>query len=286
MLDADNSGEEAIKRAIESAEDLDFEIEVVTFDFAKDPDEAARADFEKFKKALKNKISIYDFLISRAQKLFPGDDAFAKKKIGDFVIPYIEKIRNPIVQEHYVKKLADILEISETSIWSLIRKIRSDKKTKGSVRAPKKAGEETREVSIQKYVLSILFQSKDAYKLADSLFTIIVPADFYIPAYQKIFEAFEAFRKEVPKEFDVKKFVLKLPAELRPVFDEIYLYASYEVEFENLNLEKLLNEIKKYSLKRQITEKLAGSNEKESQKKELKELSNKLNEVEKRLLLL
>ena len=96
-----------------------------------------------------------------------------------------------------------------------------------------------------------------------------------------------ALKKEVPKGFDVKKFSLKLPAELRPVFDEIFLYASYEVEFEDLNLEKLLNEVKKFSLKRQLGEKLNDTElpEKE-QKKALKDLSSKLNEVEKRILVL
>ncbi len=285
MLDADNSGEEAIKRAIESAEDLDFELEVVTFDFAKDPDEAIRGDIEKFKKALKNKVSIYDFLIQRAQKLYPDNDAFSKKKTADFAIPFIEKIRNPIVQEHYVRKLASLLDISEESVWILIKKIRTDRKRRDlGKKTPAKTGDETREVSIQKYALSILFQSKDAYKLAEGLFSIISPEDFFIPSYQKIYEEFLKFKKEV-KEFAVHKFGLKLPAELRPTFDEIYLYASYEVEFEDLNLEKILNEIRRFSLKRQITEKLKNESAKE-QDKDLKDLSSKLKEVEKRLLVL
>ncbi|MEX1052588.1 MAG: DNA primase, partial [Patescibacteria group bacterium] len=90
-LDADASGEEAMKRALEDAENLEFEVKIAIIDFAKDPDEAIKKDFEAFKKALKNSISIYDFIISYAQKRHPDTDAFSKKKIADIVIPFIEK---------------------------------------------------------------------------------------------------------------------------------------------------------------------------------------------------
>lgn len=55
-LDADATGEEAVKRGTDEAEKLDFEIEVMVLDFAKDPDEAVRKDLVRFKRHLQTEF--------------------------------------------------------------------------------------------------------------------------------------------------------------------------------------------------------------------------------------
>jgi len=110
-LDADLAGEETTKRAIADAENLDFDISVITFDFAKDPDEAIKKDPQKFKKIIQKPMPIYDFIIDFSLKKNQGKDAFSKKNIGDEVVPFIAEIKNPIVKSYYVKKLANVLEV-------------------------------------------------------------------------------------------------------------------------------------------------------------------------------
>ncbi len=286
-LDADNTGEDAIRRGIEDAESLDFEIEVVYFDFAKDPDEAVRKDISKFKKALRERVSVYDFIIQTAQKKYPGDDPFNKKKIGDMVIPFIERVNNPIVQSHYIKKLADILNVSEKSILILIRNIKQKKKQQQFFKInKKKVEEEARELNIQKYVLSMLFQSDNPYRTSNKLFSIVEINDFSVPSYKELLSIFLDFKAKNPKEFDTKKYVANLNPQLQSVFDELYLYASYEADFEDVNLEKLFYEIKKNSLKRQIKEKTLAQEISQVDEAVLKRLSLSLKEVEKNLLAL
>jgi DNA primase len=70
-LDADAAGEEAIKRGIQEAEKLDFELGVIQFDYAKDPDEAVRKDQAKFKKAISTPVAVYDYVIDFYRKKFP-----------------------------------------------------------------------------------------------------------------------------------------------------------------------------------------------------------------------
>ena len=103
-LDADIAGEESTRRGIEEAEKLDLEVRIVKLPIGKDPDEAVRTDLQAFKKAISRPIPIYDFLIKVAQKKYSEDTSFDKKKIGEEVIPFIERITNPIVRSHYVKK--------------------------------------------------------------------------------------------------------------------------------------------------------------------------------------
>ncbi|RJQ38296.1 DNA primase [Candidatus Microgenomates bacterium] len=283
MMDADVAGIESIKRGIDEAEKFDFEIRVVTIDFAKDPDEALRKDPDKFKKLISKPVPIYDFLIEAAQKKYPEESAFSKKKIGEEVIPMIEKITNPIVRTFYIKKLANVLEISENTVENLISQLKR-KKNQASLNKIKysKPTEDSRELTINKYVLSVLFQSEDPSTNYKSVFEILKPEYFLHLSYEKISSL---FFKEMEKDtkFDINEFGKKLPDELRPIFDEVFLFASTDHNLSNESLDRLVLEIKKYYFKREI-KKILAEEETEEKKKQLKKLSENLKEVEKKLI--
>lgn len=283
MMDADVAGIESIKRGIDEAEKFDFEIRVVTIDFAKDPDEALRKDPNKFKKLIAKPVPIYDFLIEAAQKKYPEESAFSKKKIGEEVIPMIEKITNPIVRTFYIKKLAGVLEISENTVENLISQSKR-KKNQISLNKIKysKPTEDSRELTINKYVLSVLFQSEDPSTIYKNVFEILKPEYFLHLSYEKISLL---FFKEMEKDtkFDINEFGKKLPDELRPIFDEIFLFASTDHNLSNESLDRLVHEIKKYYFKREI-KKILAEEETEDKKKQLKKLSENLKEVEKNLI--
>lgn len=283
MMDADVAGIESIKRGIDEAEKFDFEIRVVVIDFAKDPDEALIKDPEKFKKLISKPIPIYDFLIETAQKRYPEESAFSKKKIGEEIIPMIEKISNPIVRTFYIKKLADILEISENTVENLISQLKR-KKTQMSLNKIKynKPIEDSRELTINKYVLSVLFQSEDPNIIYHNVFELLKPEYFLHPSYRKISSL---FFKEIEKniKLNINDFGKKLPDELRPIFDEIFLFASTDHNLSNESLDRLIHEIKKYYFKREI-KKILSEEETKGKKKQLKEISENLKEVEKKLV--
>jgi len=282
-LDADMAGQEAAKRGIETAEELDFETEVVSLDFAKDPDEAIQIDPVKFKQIIKKPIPIYDFVINLSQKKYPGDDPFNKKKIGEEVCLYLEKIRNPIVRSHYVKKLAALLDVSESSIESLIKrtKFRNNQKQLTASFRTKGATADQRQLLIQKYLLSLIFQNEKPYKIAGKIFSTLETNDFNQPSYVKILEIFFNNKE---KTFVIKDFVNNLSSEIRSVFDELYLYADVETSLSQENIDKLIYEVKKDSLKRKISELLNNKkNENNDFDQEVKELNQRLKEVEKKL---
>ena len=283
MMDADVAGIESIKRGIDEAEKFDFEIRVVVIDFAKDPDEALIKDPDKFKKIISKPIPIYDFLIETAQKKYPEDSAFAKKKIGEEVIPMIEKIINPIVRTFYIKKLAGILEVSENTVENLVIQLKR-KKNQLSLNKIKynKPVEDSRELTIDKYVLSVVFQSEDPNKIYHNVFEVLKPEYFLHPSFEKICRL---FFEEIKKngEVSINNFGKKLPDELRPIFDEIFLFASTDHNLSNESLDRLINEIKKYSFKREI-KRILSEEESLENKKQLKKISENLKEVEKKLI--
>ncbi len=283
-LDTDAAGEEAMKRGIEEAEHFDFEIAVVTFNYAKDPDEALQKDPEQFKKTLKKPVPIYDFLISLIQKKYPEQTPFNTKKIGDEVIPYIERIQNPILQSFYVKKISTMLGVSESSIMAFMRKIRLKKKQSQvfSSIIPKQK-ETTRELLLQQYMLSLMFQYEEPYKVADEIFGLLTKEDFSTGSYQKICTMFMEFKTKFPEKFVLDQFAKSLPSELHPVFDQIFLFASSDLGFEHENIMQLAYGIKRFALKRAINDILSKESvDTDESKIILKSLTKQLKEVEKK----
>ena len=283
MMDADIAGIESIKRGIDEAEKFDFEIRVVIIDFAKDPDEALNKDPDKFKKLITKPIPIYDFLIDTAKKKYPEDTAFAKKKIGEEVLPMIEKITNPIVRTFYVKKIAEIIGVSENTIENLISQLKR-KRIQQSLNKIKysKPVEDSRELTINKYVLSILFQSEDPKLNYNYVFEILKSEYFLHPSYGKIFHLFFD-ELEKNNKINIDNFGNKLPDEIRPIFDEIFLFASTDHNLSNESLDRLILEIKKYYFKHEI-KKILSEEETEEKKKQLVKISQNLKEVEKKLI--
>ena len=283
MMDADPAGIESIKRGIDEAEKFDFEIRVVTIDYAKDPDEALNKDPNKFKKLITKPVPIYDFLIETAQKKYPEESAFSKKKIGEEVIPMIEKISNPIVRTFYIKKLAGILEVSEAIIENLINQLKRKKKQLFLNKIKyNKPVEDSRELTIDKYILSVVFQSEDPKEIYHKFFNVLKPEYFLHPSYEKISRF---FFDEIEKnnKININHFGKNLPEELQPIFDEIFLFASIDHNLSDASLDRLIYEIKKYYFKREI-KKLLSEEESIEKKKQLKEISQQLKEVEKKLI--
>lgn len=280
-LDADEAGAQAIKRGIEEAENLEFELGVIKFDFAKDPDEAVRKDLTRFKQIIHSPVAVYDYIIDFYTKQYPEGDAFSKKNIAEAVAPFIAYIKNPIVLSHYIKKIAQLLDVDEASVRTLLR-TKNLKRTSTSTQFKKSPNNTVREETVEKFFLSSLFQYDDIGSILDKLMLILEPLDFSIPAYQKIFQAVYD-KKQAFTSKDINVFVSLLPSELKSLFDELYLFASTDVAINEKNLGTLAFEIKNHSLKRKMKEFLNKDSSKENEE-ELTKLTVQLKELEKKVV--
>jgi DNA primase len=285
-LDADIAGEETTKRAIVDAENLDFDVLVVSFDFAKDPDEALKKDPLAFKKIIEKPMSIYDFIIDLSLKKNKGQDAISKKNIGNETIPFIAGIKNPIVQSHYLKKIAEILEVDPQAVKLLMRKEINKQKKRHKITFQKKTSDKDRYHLLQTYVVSLIFQSDKPDKLFKKIFNVLEEDDFSYQSYKKLLQAFVDFqaktpKKQLEKESWREKFSLFLAKELIPVFNQLVLFdiAIFSDVFLEKELEKTIFEFKKLSLKKRIKEK-------NSEIEEVKRLTSLLSSVEKKLVIL
>ncbi|MBP9691123.1 DNA primase [Candidatus Woesebacteria bacterium] len=242
-LDMDEAGVEAMKRGIRSAEKQDFEIYVAQFTHGKDPDESITLNDIQFKKDLKEAVPIYDFLISDVQKKYPEKNSFQKKKIGDELIPFIRDITNPIVQSHYLKVLAEILGVSEGSVYRLMRTSSTKTFTKKKV-IEKPENQYTRIELIQRFVLSYLLQQTEIDPAIREACAILTPSDFTSPSFAHIIELYISFIASGNTSFNYTQFAQSLPAEIQSAADELFMFNSATDEEQKPDILKLAYEIK------------------------------------------
>ena len=230
-LDQDSAGIEAMKRSIPVLEKRGLMITVIV-PSGKDPDEAIKKNPPAFKKAIKNDIEIYEFLIS---KLISENDmslASGKKAVTDEILPLISLIQNEIVKEHYLKKLSK--EVN-TSYDSLTRQL--DKKKEDKELVFQKIQKHSRREMLEDYLLALVIQNsnpKEAFiKSKDTLSNY----KFEIDSIGKIF--FEFSNLISTGKFDVKSLSANLTKELLPMFNKCFLMPLPKFE----NATKYENEI-------------------------------------------
>ena len=276
-LDADKAGEEAIRRAIEVAEPMGFELGVIVIEGGKDPDEAVRTNEVEFKKSLAHPIPVYDFLMRLFAKKYPPNDPFSKKQIGEEMAPFLFGITNPIVQSYYIKQLAKLLDVSEESISRVVRMYRKKRFVRSDI-VKISAQKPLRETVIQQYLLEQLLHASTLDQHISEVQPIISEDNFTVPSYGKLFVKLKE-RALTKGAFDINTFIKSLPPELASVADELYLKASSDEQGAINSLKHIAYEIKRYSLRMVLKNLL--SNKPEAHEEKLKGLQAQLKELEK-----
>lgn len=240
-LDQDSAGFEATKRSLVTLEKKGLTTNIIILKDAKDPDEALKKNPGAFKKALKESVSIYDFLIDYYVNSNNKNSMEGKKKITDNLLPLISNILNEIVKEHYVKKLSVSVDTSIDSINKELDKYQNkDKQDK--VLDTQKNRKSRREL-LEEYLLSLIIQNPNSKIILKENETTLLQYKFENLSFGKILEAlFDYFKKN--EKFDIKIFGEYLSSDLIKTYDYCYLYPLPKF----LNDEKYLEEISKVSL--------------------------------------
>ncbi|MDA1317174.1 MAG: DNA primase [bacterium] len=277
VLDADEAGMEAMKRSIVPAEKYDIDIQIVVLTSGKDPDEALLKDKTSFKKDLTKALPVYDFLIQHAQQKYPEATSFQKKHIAQELSPFINMIQNPIVKSHYIKQIARVLNVSDASVWTLMRQTKKPTKRINNQTVPSLSI--PRAHLIQRYFISFLLNHSIPEGSSRDVFKIVADMDFTVPAYGRIFKYIAQYYNSSSDPFDYLLFVPSIPSELKTVGDELYMLAADMPEFDPQELIRIAYEIKINSIKKQIDD-AAKQNNPESDMK-ITSLSQELKEIEK-----
>lgn len=220
-LDSDLAGDAAARRGIEIADASGMDMRVVTLASGKDPDDAARDNPGLLKKAIKDAVPVYDYFLSSALSRFDASTAYGKKKISEELVPILAKIDNPVVQNHYVKKLAKTIATSEDAIAESMRRTQQTAGHRPAPESPVRIAT-TRPEKLEIYILALLLQGRTV-ELFDDLEEQGILAEFTHQAVRKIIDHLMTFLAD-SHVFLIKDFADSLPPELIPTLDEAFLW--------------------------------------------------------------
>jgi len=121
-FDSDESGAAATIRALPLSLDEGITCTVIRLRGKQDPDSCLQGGHRnEFQEMLSQAIPIFDFFIEEVLSKFDLTSADGKAKAVDEILPMVERIRNRIIRESYVKKLGERLALKEEVILDAMR---------------------------------------------------------------------------------------------------------------------------------------------------------------------
>lgn len=284
-LDADIAGNEAALRGIEIAQKQGLDVKVAVLAKYKDPDDAARKDPKYYKKVLKDAKDVWEFIIDFTVSKVDTKTGQGKAKASRQLTPILAKIEDDIVQAHYIKYLAEKLEVPINSVSDEVKKEDTPASTGKVETKPsidKRVAKKTRRQILEETLLTLFFQTEHP-KVKELPLALIKT-----PLAKKITDELASFQKG---KFDMAVFTKKLPKELIDGFGAITMSGEdFSEDIEELEEEKklVIKELYKLEIKERRTllvEKIKNF-EKEGETKKAKAMSRKFDELGEKLSLL
>ncbi|MEO7047463.1 MAG: toprim domain-containing protein, partial [Ferruginibacter sp.] len=219
-FDTDLAGTEAQRRSIALITHEGINASVVIPPEGKDPDELLRENPIMFKKALKNEINIYDFIIQSSVQDEDPASVEGKKHILSRTLSYLSDIDNEIVKEHYLKKLADLLNTSYESVLKEAERTKAPTQKVDSPVIP--STKVPRQELLENHLMTLALQSpnpKESITIIASILEAVRPST---RAVDVIFETLKQYFA-TNEALNVAEITKLLPEDLIPAFDLYFL---------------------------------------------------------------
>jgi len=226
-LDADSAGVAAAKRAITVLQTQELNTKVVEIPKGKDPDELAKSDPKTWREAVKQAVSIYDFFIDVALRQYDKNTIDGSKQISAELLPIFAKIENKIEQDHYLKKLADILQTAKTVVENEMERVLRKSMLNPNLNLNNKPVAKTnnRINGLLDELLTIIIHNWDEInKLIKDKEKLNFEQQLLDFPKSAVTDIISQLIKTNPQ--DIVKFAAKLPSQLQPKFDDCFLKDS------------------------------------------------------------
>ena len=136
-FDPDTAGANATERTLALLVGEEFQVKVLTPEPGFDPDLfIRRKGRDAYAGALKDSQKYFDYLIERAQALFPPRSPEAKVKAVNFLLPHVQRVPSRIVRDELAREIAHRLAIDSAVLRQELRHVATNRDA-SSVKAPK-----------------------------------------------------------------------------------------------------------------------------------------------------
>lgn len=173
-FDTDSAGLAAAERIIPLAQKAGVNLQIINIQKydVKDPDELIRKDIHFWNQAIAKPQYAADWLIGYYKSALDLKTAQGKKAFSDALLPTIRRLTDPVEQEHYLKKIADL---TDTSLEAMKSKFGLQGRALQTRYRQIKPSEETASVSqveyqrLKNHLLAIMFLNPKLRNLLEGL---------------------------------------------------------------------------------------------------------------------
>jgi DNA primase len=165
-FDMDSAGQAAAKKSAKICLENDLNVKIVVLPDAKDTAEAVREDKEIWKKALADAKNLVEYFFEDALNRLDPKNPTDKKKIAKVLLNLIKDISDPVEKAHWIKNLAEKLDVGEKTLLEVLGKLGPERSTQeASHGVEKNKSEKTAKLRRRVLGLILAFPREAAKKL-------------------------------------------------------------------------------------------------------------------------
>ena len=178
LFDMDPAGESAVLRSFDALIGEGMNVRVATLSEGHDPDSYIKEfGAGDFRERIAQALPLFEYKLKILMGRHDATAIETKAKISGEMLQTIEKFENAVLQDEYIKRLSQVLSVSEQALVAELKKVRQmtgEKKTYGRNIEPKTAVPEQIRV-VESDILRLLIEEQSFVELTKKE---IAPADF------------------------------------------------------------------------------------------------------------
>jgi DNA primase len=251
VFDGDKAGLNAALRSIDIFLEEELHAEVVTLPTGYDPDSFVKEKGrEAFVEILTQSMDVFDFKLDALIKEYNPQTAFGLMKIAREMLTSAHIVKNAILLDRYIKKLAAKLRIEESAIRDELKKkkgiSKNERSHEESVISPKRNAKFEEELTLMYIITTHPHLMKTVFESVDS-------EDLERPEAREIYLLLQRLVQERNLTITLDTLINHVPTEeTQKVLSE---FAFHEIEEDTIEeaLQNRLREVKLRSYDRKIT---------------------------------
>lgn len=256
-FDQDAAGGAATIRGLDLARSQGFSIRIISLppEAGKDADEAICKDVALWKQAITQAMPIMDWIYMRA---FRGRDITKpehKKAIAHDVAIEIRQLVDPIERDHWTRKLAQAIDVSETSVQEVVSSKKEQRLAPSASMgaSPKKVEpvriQRLRQEELEECVMALIIWRPELFKSAVTALDL-QERDFAHPEFSALYghlkQEYAAANPLLAAQSNASPQLLRPPDSLIPDLRRVYDLLAFmaERDFQDQTIEALVHELK------------------------------------------
>lgn len=123
-FDADAAGFAAAQRGIRLAQEMGFDVAVISIpsDLGKDPDDVVQKDPKAWQTLVEKPVHIMEYYFEKALQEFDLQKVEGKRELAKFICGEIARLQDAVEREHWLQKLSDVIHVDLAVLRDVVRK--------------------------------------------------------------------------------------------------------------------------------------------------------------------